>query len=48
VHLWGERLTAAACVPMQELRLSFASIFAAVSLPKLHSRRLRELCGLVG
>ena len=48
VHLWDERLTAAACVPMQELRLSSASIFAPVSLPNLHSRRLRESCGLVG
>jgi hypothetical protein len=48
VHLWGVLLTAAACVPMQELRLSSASIFAPVSQPKLHSRHLRELCGLVG
>ena len=48
VHPWEEHLTADACVPMQELRPSSASIFAPVSLSKLHSRRLSESCGLVG
>ena len=34
VHLWGVLLTAVACVPMQKLRLSSASIFAPVSPPQ--------------